>query len=562
MTKSTTSSHLLTSPTRRMRKAYSVAFRVIFSYAWLYLKKRLRGQTYYDRRISVLHLRNAERVKEAVLELQGLFIKVGQLLSILSNFLPDAFHEPLDSLQDQVPARPVTEVRQRIEKELGGAPETLFADFTDAPLAAASIGQTHRARLHDGREVVVKVQHANIEAVAEVDMRIIDRLQGLIAWWFDIKGIDHVYTQVKQMIDEELDFVAEARSMQRVANTFIEDEQLIIPEVMTEYSSLRVLTTSWCSGVKISNVDQLRAWNVDLEDLAGRLLRMYCHMVLRDGFYHADPHPGNILVQEDGTIVLLDFGAVAELSTATREGLSELIEAAVKNDLGNMVEALRKMGFIAPGREAERLAERIIEALRTFLQQEIKLEGLNFKEVEIDPFNNSMFDLIKNIGLGGISATIQVPKEHVLLNRMTTLLLGISNTLAPKLNPLDIARPYVQEFILGNEGDFVTFATKVVRDTATDLLGLPAEMNKVLRQMRQGQLDIASVDTRQGGQLVYYGLRQLSFAVLAIAAATFAYLFWQNGEEGLAKTVGVLGLLFLLAFWRTSRRANRLKNAN
>lgn len=554
------SNKLLTSPSRRMRKAYGVSFRVMLSYAWLYLRKRLFGQQYYDRRISLLHQVNAQRVKVAVLQLQGLFIKVGQLLSILSNFLPEAFQEPLESLQDQVPARPLEEVQQRIKQELGAAPEQLFARFTPTPLAAASIGQTHRAQLHDGTEVVVKVQHANIEAVAEVDMRIIYRLQSLLSWWFGIKGIDHVYTQVKQMIDEELDFVAEANSMQLIALNFVEDSQLIIPKVFADYSTQRILTTTWCSGVKISNVSQLNAWEVDLEDLASRLLRIYCQMVLKDGFYHADPHPGNLLVQDDGTIVLLDFGAVAHLSTATREGLSELLEAAVKNDIGNMIEASRKMGFIAPGREAERLAERMIEALRTFLQQEIKLEGLNFRDIEVDPFNNSLFDLIKNIGISGVTSSIQVPKEYVLLNRMATLLLGISNTLAPQLNPLDIVRPYMQQFVLGKSGDLVNFVSKIIRDTATDVLGLPAEIHKVLRRARQGQLDIASVDTRQSGRLLYQGFRMLTFAILLIASCGFAYLFWQQQAVQLMRICLGVSLLAFLGFWSALRAGSKISS--
>ena len=185
-----------------------------------------------------------------------------------------------------------------------------------------------------------------------------------------------------------------------------------------------------------------------------------------------------------------------------REGLSELVEAAVKNDVSSMVEASRKMGFLAPGREAELLAEQMIDALRTFLQQEIKLEGLNFKNIEVDPFNNSLFELIQNIGISGVTSTVQVPKEFVLLNRMATLLLGINMTLAPQLNPLEVVRPYVQKFVLGDRGDLVTFVTRLLRDTATDALQLPGELQRVLRQARRGQLDVASVDTRQGSRLV------------------------------------------------------------
>jgi predicted unusual protein kinase regulating ubiquinone biosynthesis (AarF/ABC1/UbiB family) len=541
-----------------MRRAYGIAARVLASYLWLFLKRRVFGAAYYDRQIAAVHERNAARVKASILELQGLFIKVGQLLSILSNFLPEAFQQPLEELQDQVPARPYAEVTARIERELGQAPEKLFAHFERTPIAAASIGQAHRARLRDGTEVVVKVQHANIEAIAQVDLQVIDRLQSLIAWWFEIKGIDHVYTQVREMIEAELDFTQEAAAMQRIASNLAEEEGLLIPALHPAYSTARVLTTTWCSGVKISNLPQLRSWAVDLEDLTARLLRIYCVMVLRDGYYHADPHPGNILVQEDGTLVLLDFGAVATLPPNMRRGIGELIEAAVRNDTPAMVEACRTMGFIAPGREAELLAERMIEALRNFLQQEIKLEGLNFKDIQVDPFQNSLVELIQRIGIGGITSTVQVPKEHVLLNRMATLLLGISNSLAPQYNPMQVVRPYVQQFVLDGEQDVVTYVSRLLRDTAAETLALPGELQRVLKQARRGGLDVGSVDVRQGSRLIYLGLRQIGLVLLLITAGVGTYWWWQAGEILLMR-LGLASMAALLWWWwRVTRMAARL----
>lgn len=553
--------NLLTSPRRRMRKAYWVSLKVGMSYLFLYLGKRVFGQAYYDKHIGALHDKNAHIVKQAIWQLQGLFIKVGQMLSILSNFLPEAFQAPLEALQDQIPARPYKEVQNRIIQALGKDPHELFASFSKEPLAAASIGQAHRATLKDGTEVVVKVQHANIEAVAEVDLKIIKRLQEIISWWFSIKGMDHLYTQIKEMIEAELDFREEAKAMQEIGENLKEEPLFKIPEVHEMYSSHRVLTTTWCPGVKINQVNQLQAWNVDLEDVVRRLLSVYCRMVFKDGFYHADPHPGNILIQEDGTIVLLDFGAVAYLQPAMREGISELIESAVKNDSQGMIEALNKMGFIAPGREAERMAEQMIEALRAFIQHEVKLEGLNFKDIEVDPFNNSLFDLIKNIGISGVTSTVQVPKEYVLLNRMATLVLGICNTLSPQLNPLDVVRPYVQEFVLGGKGDIVSFVTRILRETATDVLGLPGEMQRVLRQARQGRLDIASVDTRQGAQLIYHGIRQLTFGLLALGLALATCFLWLNDHEIEAKMVGGVGFFFVIAFWKAIRAGAKLRKS-
>ena len=290
----------------RQRKAYWTATVVMFSYARLWFLKKIFGQKWYKRRIVALHIHNAERVRDAILQLNGLFIKLGQLLSILTNFLPEAFQKPLEALQDQIPPRPFSLVRERILNELEKPIEELFAFFDEKALAAASIGQAHRARLHDGTEVVVKVQHADIEAVAQIDLEIILRLTRISAWFYDIKGMDYIYSQVRKMIEEELDFTREADSME-IIRVNIEEEGITVPIVHRAYSTGKVITTTWHDGVKISNLAQLDAWQLDRRDIASRLLQAYCRMLFKDGFYHADPHPGNILIQKDGSIILLDF---------------------------------------------------------------------------------------------------------------------------------------------------------------------------------------------------------------------------------------------------------------
>ena len=290
------------------------------------------GARYYETRITALHLKNAHRVKKSILELEGLFIKVGQLLSILSNFLPEAFQEPLEALQDQIPARPYSEIEKRIQEELGGTPDELFASVQSKPIAAASIGQAHRAKLKDGTDVVIKVQHGNIEKVADIDLQIMERLTRLFARFYKIKGMEYAYIQVKKMIEEELDFEKEAQAMQQIKDNLKEEKQLRIPYVHKKFSTRRILTTTFCEGVKINNKQVLDEWGIDKKDLGNRLVHAYCQMVFVDGLYHADPHPGNILIQQDGTIVLLDFGAIGRLRSDMRDGFLKLIEAAAKND--------------------------------------------------------------------------------------------------------------------------------------------------------------------------------------------------------------------------------------
>lgn len=548
----------LYSGSRRVRKAHWTAAVVMLSYAGLLLGKKLFGQGYYEKRIMALHLRNAERVKKAILELNGLFIKIGQMLSILGSFLPEEFQKPLEELQDRIPPRPLSQVRERIQREFGKPPEQLFARFDETPLAAASIGQAHRAQLHNGLEVVVKVQHADIEEIARIDLEIIRRLTRVISFFFDIKGMNHLYTQVRQMIEEELDFTREAEAMRRIGDNLKTQENLFVPEVHPEYSTARVMTTTWYDGVKISHLAQLDAWQIDRQELAARLLRAYCQMLFKDGYYHADPHPGNILVRQDGAIILLDFGATGQLSKALREGIPQLIEAAVKNDMHGMIEAFRAMGFLADGREAEQMAEKMVTALRNFLQNEVQLEGLNFKDIKVNPFNNSLVDLIQDIGISGISGTVQVPKDYVLLNRMLTLLLGLCTTLAPQLNPLDVVRPYAQEFVLGQRGDLVTFVRNLLQNTLASALSLPEDLRQTLQKARRGQLEMLNPDVRDGARLMYLAVQQALFALLALASGAAGWWLQHTGEIFNGRLMYGAALLALLLFLRALRNGGRL----
>ncbi len=530
----------------RVRKAYWTAFVVMWSYIWLHLISKIFGKGYYRRKVVKLHFKNARKVKETILQLEGLFIKIGQMLSILTNFLPEAFQEPLGALQDQIPARPFPEIKDRILKELGDEPENLFERFEKQPLAAASIGQAHRAKLKNGIEVVVKVQHTNIEKVAAVDLEIIRRLTNLISRFFKIKGMEHAYSQVRKMIEEELDFEMEATSMNRIRENLELENGLKIPEVHPEFSTKRVLTTTFHKGIKISNIEQIAKWEVDKTDLAHRLVHAYCQMVFKDGFYHADPHPGNILVQEDGSLVLLDFGAVAELRQEMRTGFLELINAAVKNDTEKIILVLRSLGFLTEGKEAEKIAEKIIRAFRNFLQNEVQFDGLNFKDLKVNPLDSSIFNLFTDIGFRGIANTVQVPKEWVLLNRMVTLLLGICSTLDSKMNPLEVVRPYFQEFLLGEKGNLVKYLSELLQGMVTNVLSLPGEMHKVLTMAQKGELEI-KVEGNQERALLFYRLgRQLILTILIIASSAFGYLFWQEGATLETKIGFGLGGFFLI----------------
>ena len=537
----------------RVRKAYWTAFVVMKSYVWLSFKSKIFGKKYYNKRITNLHLKNANRIKTAILELEGLFIKVGQLLSILSNFLPKAFQEPLEALQNQIPPRPYEEIETRIKRELGKSSDELFSSFEKIPLASASIGQAHRATLKDGTEVVVKVQHSNIEKIADIDLQIMEKLTNLVAFFYKIKGIEYAYTQVKIMIQEELDFEKEAAAMQAVKENLKDEILLTIPEVHEEFSTKRILTTTFCKGVKISDTATLDEWNIDRKDVGNRLVHVYCQMVFSDGLYHADPHPGNILIQNDGTIVLLDFGATGSLRPEMRTGFLNLIEAAAQNDSEKIIDALQSLGFIAYERNAEKIAEKVIVAFRNFLQNEVEMDGLNFKDLKVNPLDSSLFNLTTEIGMKGIANTVQVPKEYVLLNRMVTLLLGICNTLDSSINPLEEIRPYFQQFMVGDREDMMKYATDFVKKSATTLLTIPSDLGEVLNKARRGKLEIQTPGDIERTKLYYTLGQQILYAILMIAAFGFTYLFYQDQNEYWIKwssgAAGLFGILLLRAIW-------------
>ena len=279
----------------RQTRAYAAALRVALSYLWFDAVARARGGRWARRRRAALHRRNGRRVREAVLRLRGLFVKAGQLASVLTQLLPEPFRAELEGLQDRVPAGPPDAVRARIREELGADPEDLFARFDDAPVASASLAQVHRATLHDGREVAVKVQHSDIEAIARIDLRAIETILRAVGRWFGVRGLWEQFREIEAVVLAELDFGREAASAEAIGAAL--GPGVAVPAVVPELSTRRVLTTEYVEAVKAGDRAALDAAGVDRAALAERILDAYGGMIFRDGLYHADPHPGNLLVR-------------------------------------------------------------------------------------------------------------------------------------------------------------------------------------------------------------------------------------------------------------------------
>lgn len=526
----------------RFVKAYSTTFVVISSYLWLSFKARLFGRTYHEQKIAAVHRRNARRVERTILELQGLFIKVGQLLSILSNFLPQEFRSELEGLQDQVPPRPFSEIKRRIESELAKPVSQLFAALDEEPIASASLGQVHEARLQDGRRVVVKVQHADIDRIVRLDLKTIRRILAIVQWFVPVQGLDSYYHEIKELLKQELDFELEARSVERISKNFASDPRVVFPVPIPGLSTKRVLTSTFVEGVKVVDVATIDRQGIDRSELATRLVRVYCQMIFVDGIYHADPHPGNILVRSDGAIVLLDFGAVAELSNDMREGIPEFLEGVLRRDTNRLIRALRKMGFLSHTSD-EVMAERVIEHFHRRFQEEVRLDSLNLKDIKIDPqkgFEN-LLDLRRmNVGLRELSDAFHVPRDWVLLERTLLLLYGCCASLDPDLNPMAIIKPYLQDFVLGNR-DFTQIAMETVRDMALKAVTLPDDLRKYLVRATRGEMEVRIRGLSDSARTVYAVGRQIIYTAIGIASGVAALQLHFRGEERFARWAVMVG---------------------
>ncbi|HEY4188408.1 MAG TPA: AarF/UbiB family protein [Polyangia bacterium] len=548
----------------RLLTVYWVATRVVLSYAGLALARRFRGDEALARLTREKHRRNALRIEAAIVKLRGLFIKVGQLISIMANFLPDAFRDELATLQDQVPPRPYDDIQDRLKQEFDGrGPGELFADFSVAPVASASIGQVHRARLHSGEEVAVKIQYFDIEATVKTDLRAMRRIVGLLRWVMPDYGFDTIYEEIRGMVLAELDYRSEADALERIAGNFkrrSSQAHVLIPRVIRELSTERVLTTEWVSGIRIANLAAIEAEGLDRRQVARACVEAYCEQIFVDGDYHADPHPGNLQVQRTSpsdatpTIVFLDFGATARVSETMRRGMVSFLQGAMARDTGKIVAAMKEMGFISRRADPE-VFDRVVEYFHEKLRGQVRVEGWTLKDLKFDPKDNlgALLDLrALNVSLADLKDAFMVPKEWILLERALLLLLGVCTTLDPDLNPAPIIEPYLERFLLGEKRQWSELAIDAGRETVLSALSLPGQIERFMSRALRGELDIRVANLDEQARLLYLASEQRLWGMLGATAAVVALVFHElrrSSPVGLVSGIaaGVFGLLLLLS---------------
>jgi predicted unusual protein kinase regulating ubiquinone biosynthesis (AarF/ABC1/UbiB family) len=512
----------------------------------------------------MLNRKNATRIEKTILSLQGLFIKVGQLFSIMTNFLPEEFMAGLKNLQDAVPARPYEQIEQRIIEEFGNPPHDLFALFDETPIASASLGQVHEAMTKDGQRVAVKVQHVGVEKMARSDLRTIRRIVGIVGRFVKIKGLDNFYQEIRAMIIEELDFTHEAAHIERIAENFKNNDKVVFPRVVKEFSSPHVLTMEFVDGFKITDENRIKAAGLDPAVITKDLITIYCQMIFIDGLYHADPHPGNILVQDSGKLVFLDFGAVGHLSDRMRRGVNTFLQAIIKGDEAQLIASLETMGFLRTGADEteSEAATKVIEYFHRRFQEEIKLENFSLSSIKIDTQKGfeSLADIRKmDIGIRELSGAFHVPKEWVLLERALLLLAGICTHLSPDTNPASIIRPYLEEFVIGKDREWSEMIFDLLQEKLLSFISLPGIIEKALNRSIQGKISFQVSGLSRGVERLYASVHQLIFTLLTLGATGIGLFFYDRGDMWRAEWAGKGAALFfgLLLFSMLKARRYR-----
>jgi len=382
-------------------------------------------------------LGRGERFRLALEELGPTFVKLGQILSLRPDLVPPDIASELRKLQDEALPFPFSEVKAQIESELGQSLATLFQEFEEKPLAAASLAQVHRARTRDGELVAVKVQRPGIREVIDADLDILFEIAGLVERHLPDGELYNPVGTVEEFarsIREELDFTREGRHMEIFKHNFAGDETIYVPKVFWEYTTSRVLTMEYIEGIKISDLERLEEVGLDRKVIARNGVQATLKQIFEYGFFHADPHPGNLLVLPGNVIVPLDFGLVGRLDEVLRGLVAELLVGFVKKDVNRIIGVLRDMGGLDTDVDMIALRADILGLIDYYYG--VPLKQLDFRRI----FEEGM-RLVRNY-------QIKIPTGFVLMGKALVTEEGVGRMLDPDLDMVSMAKPYVQRVLL------------------------------------------------------------------------------------------------------------------
>ncbi|HMB45938.1 MAG TPA: AarF/ABC1/UbiB kinase family protein [Candidatus Methanoperedens sp.] len=490
----------------------------------------------------ILILSEALRLRLALEELGPTFIKFGQILSTRHDLVPKEYIEELEKLQDNVPPFELSEAKKVIEREFEEKIEDIFRTFNPEQIAAASIGQVYRATLYQGEEVAVKVMRPGIETIIETDIAI---LMGMARFaekhlkeskFFNPVGFVDEFSRI---IRHEIDYTHEAQNAERFYSNFQGSSTVKIPRMYWEYSTKHVLCQEFSEGIRISDLQKLEEAGLDKKKISTDLANAYLKMIFEDGFYHADPHPGNIFVSPEGKIIFLDFGMAGHIDPALRESLTNLIISIQFNDIDVLIEALSELGLIKDaGSEKPILKIKLEELLN-------KYYSLSSKFIDPTAFLRDLIEIFA--GTKG-----KIPTNLMLLSKTLVIRDEISRKLDPDHNFGEMTGPYVKQML--EERTKASHIIKSAQRTVMDLVNLmknfPRKINHLLTKAEKGTLKLELEHVGLDGLVEEMDImsNRLSFSMIIAALIVGSSLIIQTRMSPSLFGVPLLGIIgFLIA---------------
>ena len=511
-------------------------FHVLLSYKLLGLRNTFSSPLRRQARLKELHARNAFMLRERMIEMRGMLIKIGQFLSSRVDILPEEYTGELSKLQDQVPPAPFAEIALRVSQELGPLKE-VFSSFDEKPIASASLGQVHRACLRDGDCIVIKVQYPGIDEVIAADIRTLHFIIRILRMLYRHINLDVIYSEFSRIIHEELDYIQEGKNAEAFRRNFAKNPRIRIPIVYWPFTTSKVLALEYLDGVKITDFAEIDRQGISRKEVGRILAEAYAQMFFSDGLFHGDPHPGNIFVTAGPEVVLVDFGMVDRISPPKKEGLRRAFTAVVERDSLGLVRALVDMGFIPLTKDIQPLVlfvDRILQKYRDISPGE-------FKAMDIDEIGDDIMEALQ------LSPSIQIPNDFILFGRVVGMLNGLGSQLDPETNIIEIAAPYAKRFISA-EGLSASGILSQGITVGRSLIGLPKLLNDFLVTTSRGETRVEITS-----QPIVRELRAISrvgkgflLAILTTGAGLAAAVFRINHfDVESAWSLVACGVLFL-----------------
>ena len=456
--------------------------------------------------------RRAQWLVGTLLDLGPTFIKIGQALSTRADLLPREYVQALGQLQDRVPPFDSAEAIAVIESELGNSIHTLYRDFDHYPLASASLGQVHKARLHTGEDVVVKVQRPGLERLFNLDFAVLHRLVPFLERLapstkkYDLKAI---YYEFFELLYKEIDYIHEGENADLFRENFKGYPRVIVPKIYWRYSTKKVLTLEYLPGIKIDDRQTMEACGLNTKEIIQLGICCYLKQLLQDGFFQSDPHPGNMAVSQEGHLIFYDFGTMTEVKPIAKDQMIKTFFAILRKDTDEVINTLTYMGLIEPVPDMTPVRRLIAFTLEKFREKPVELQAF-------DQMRSEVYSLFEQ-------QPFRLPAQMTFILKSITTLDGIARTLDPEYNLLTASKPFIQSLTVSKEGrgnvvgelarqarNFIQY--KLRQPNATELF-----IKRLEERIEQGefQLNVRAVESDRALKRINLALKSLIYACLA-----------------------------------------------